>query len=42
MRRACPPTKFNKITIDPDGNPDPADLRAAWAAGARGFRLTPR
>jgi hypothetical protein len=21
---------------------EPADLRAAWAAGARGFRLTPR
>ena len=34
--------KFNKIGIDTDGNPNPADLRAAWAAGARGFRLTPR
>jgi hypothetical protein len=34
--------KFNKIGIDADGNPNPADLRAAWAAGARGFRLTPR
>ena len=34
--------KFNKIGIDSQGNPDPADLRAAWAAGARGFRLTPR
>jgi hypothetical protein len=33
---------FNKIGIDSDGNPNPADLRAAWAAGARGFRLTPR
>jgi deazaflavin-dependent oxidoreductase (nitroreductase family) len=34
--------KFNKIGLDASGNPDPADLRAAWAAGARGFRLTPR
>ncbi len=34
--------KFNKIGIAADGNPDPGDLRAAWAAGARGFRLTPR
>jgi hypothetical protein len=34
--------KFNKIAIDPDGSPNPADLHAAWAAGARGFRLTPR
>ena len=34
--------KFNKIGLDSNGNPDPADLRAAWAAGARGFRLTPR
>jgi hypothetical protein len=34
--------KFNKIGLGPDGTPDPADLRAAWAAGARGFRLTPR
>ena len=34
--------KFNKITLDSSGNPNPADLRAAWAAGARGFRLTPR
>jgi deazaflavin-dependent oxidoreductase (nitroreductase family) len=34
--------KFNKIGIDADGNPSPADLRAAWAGGARGFRLTPR
>jgi hypothetical protein len=33
--------KFNKIGIDPDGNPNPADLHATWAAGARGFRLTP-
>jgi hypothetical protein len=34
--------KFNKIALDAAGNPDPADLRAAWAAWARGFRLTPR
>ena len=34
--------KFNKIGFDSDGKPNPAALRAAWAAGARGFRLTPR
>jgi len=34
--------KFNKIGIDADGNPDPGDLHAAWAAVARGFRLAPR
>jgi deazaflavin-dependent oxidoreductase (nitroreductase family) len=34
--------KFNSIGFDPDGNPVPADLRLAWAAGARAFRLTPR
>jgi deazaflavin-dependent oxidoreductase (nitroreductase family) len=34
--------KFNKIGLDPDGNPNPADLRLAWAAGARAIRLTPR
>jgi deazaflavin-dependent oxidoreductase (nitroreductase family) len=34
--------KFNKIGLDRDGNPDPADLRLAWAAGARAFELTPR
>lgn len=34
--------KFNKIGLDQAGNPDPADLRLAWAAGARAFRLTPR
>jgi hypothetical protein len=33
---------FNKITIDPKGDPSPEDLDAAWAAGARAFRLTPR
>jgi deazaflavin-dependent oxidoreductase (nitroreductase family) len=34
--------KFNSIGFDPAGNPVPADLRLAWAAGARAFRLTPR
>jgi deazaflavin-dependent oxidoreductase (nitroreductase family) len=33
---------FNKIGLDERGNPDPADLRLAWAAGARSFRLTLR
>jgi hypothetical protein len=33
---------FNKITLDEAGNPDPGDLRLAWAAGARAFRLRPR
>jgi deazaflavin-dependent oxidoreductase (nitroreductase family) len=33
---------FNKISLDPDGNPDPADLHRAWVAGARVLRLTPR
>ncbi len=32
---------FNKITLDAAGNPDPEDLRLAWAAGARAFRLRP-
>lgn len=34
--------KFNKIRIDHAGEPDPADLRLAWARGSRAFRLTPR
>ena len=34
--------KFNNIGLDPAGNPVPADLRLAWTAGARAFRLTPR
>jgi hypothetical protein len=34
--------KFNKVGFDADGNPDPDDLRQAWAGGARAFRLTPR
>jgi len=33
--------KFNKIGFDPAGNPDQTDLRLAWSAGARAFRLTP-
>lgn len=33
--------KFNDIGFDSAGNPVPADLRLAWAAGARAFRLTP-
>jgi hypothetical protein len=31
---------FNKIGFDAAGNPDPDDLRASWAAGARVLRLT--
>jgi deazaflavin-dependent oxidoreductase (nitroreductase family) len=34
--------KFNNIGFDAAGNPVPADLRLAWTAGARAFRLTPR
>ena len=34
--------QFNKIGIGADGDPDPVDLHAAWAAGARAFRLAPR
>jgi deazaflavin-dependent oxidoreductase (nitroreductase family) len=34
--------KFNNIGFDSGGNPVPADLHMAWAAGARAFRLTPR
>ena len=33
---------FNTIGLDEVGNPSPADLPLAWAAGARAFRLTPR
>jgi hypothetical protein len=33
---------FNKIGRDEHGVPNPDDLRLAWAAGARAFRLTPR
>jgi len=34
--------RFNGIGLLPDGNPDPADLRQAWQAGARVLRLTLR
>ena len=34
--------KFNKIALDQAGDPNPADLQLAWAAGARVIRLTPR
>jgi len=34
--------RFNKIGFDEAGNPTPADLHLAWAAGARVFLLTPR
>ncbi len=34
--------KFNSIGFDRAGAPVLADLRLAWAAGARAFRLTPR
>ncbi len=33
---------FNQIGRDAAGEPDPEDLRLAWAAGARAFRLTLR
>jgi hypothetical protein len=34
--------KFNKIGFDAKGDPNKEDLRQAWLAGARAFRLTPR
>ena len=34
--------KFNKIGLDQTGDPSPADLHLAWAAGARVIRVTPR
>jgi len=34
--------RFNGIGLDAHGNPDPADLRRAWQAGARVLRLTLR
>ena len=33
---------FNRIALDARGEPDPADLRRCWVAGARSVRLTPR
>jgi hypothetical protein len=42
MARANPAfAGFNGIRLV-DGEPDPDDLRQAWAAGARVIRLTPR
>ena len=32
--------KFNKVRLEQDGTPNPEDLRAAWQAGARAFKLT--
>ena len=37
-----PSPSSTRSASTPAGNPDPADLRLAWAAGARAFRLTPR
>jgi deazaflavin-dependent oxidoreductase (nitroreductase family) len=34
--------RFNRITLDAAGEPDPADLHRCWAAGARSVRLAPR
>jgi len=34
--------RFNKIGLDPQGDPDAADLHRAWAAGARVLQLTLR
>jgi deazaflavin-dependent oxidoreductase (nitroreductase family) len=34
--------KFNKVSVDAAGRPDPGDLHRAWADGARVFLLTPR
>jgi deazaflavin-dependent oxidoreductase (nitroreductase family) len=34
--------KFNKISFDAAGEPNPGDLHRAWAEGARVFLLTPR
>lgn len=33
---------FNKIGYGADGEPDPADLHAAWRGGARAYLLRPR
>jgi deazaflavin-dependent oxidoreductase (nitroreductase family) len=32
--------KFNKISVDQAGEPNPAGLHLAWDAGARAFRFT--
>jgi deazaflavin-dependent oxidoreductase (nitroreductase family) len=34
--------RFNKVRLDAAGNPNAEDLRAAWQAGARAFKLTLR
>jgi deazaflavin-dependent oxidoreductase (nitroreductase family) len=34
--------KFNRIALDPRGEPLPEDLHVAWVAGARVAELTPR
>jgi deazaflavin-dependent oxidoreductase (nitroreductase family) len=34
--------RFNRVALDAAGEPDPADLRRCWAAGARTVRLVPR
>lgn len=34
--------KLNKVAVDASGNPAAEDLRAAWQAGARVFKLTLR
>jgi deazaflavin-dependent oxidoreductase (nitroreductase family) len=34
--------KFNKIDLDPAGNPSASDLHHLWTIGARAVRLTPR
>jgi deazaflavin-dependent oxidoreductase (nitroreductase family) len=34
--------KLNNVRVDASGDPDPADLRAAWQSGARVFKLTLR
>jgi hypothetical protein len=33
---------LNKVGMGPDGEPRPQDLHAAWANGARAFRIRPR
>jgi deazaflavin-dependent oxidoreductase (nitroreductase family) len=34
--------RFNGIGIEPDGSPNAADLRSAWANGARVIELSPQ
>jgi hypothetical protein len=43
MARANPAfASFNSVRRGPDGEPDADDVTAAWRAGARVLRLTPR